>query len=111
MRLRSSKQTARPSKTKIPIARSLGGHGLMPFRLLLVLLLWLPFVAALAAAFALANLADEIPETPNLATLLPAQPSEIVARDGWRLAGSPAGKAVALSDLEPEVVAAFIAAE
>jgi len=111
MRPRFSKYSTHPSKTKTPVARRLGGHWLMPLRLLLVLLLWLPLIAALVAAFALAEWADEIPKTPDLATLLPAQPSEIVARDGWRLAGAPAGEPVAISDLPPEVVAAFIAAE
>lgn len=111
MRPRRSNPRAHSSSAKTPIARRLGGHGLMPLRLLLVLLLWLPAVAALAAALLLANLADGIPQAPDLESLLAAPPSQIVARDGWRLAGSPAGEGVALTELQPEAIAAFIAAE
>lgn len=111
MRQRSAKPAISKVTAKIRVSKRWGGYWLMPLRVLLVLLIWVPLVAWLVGIFALANLADGLPDSPDLATLYPPQPSQVVARDGWRLAGSPPGKAVEVVDLPPEVVAAFIAAE
>src|SRR5690554_830946 len=111
MRQQSPKYSVSPVTAKIRVSKRWGGHWLMPLRLLLVLLIWVPLVAWLVAIFALATLADGLPDSPDLATLHPPRPSQVVARDGWRLAGSPSTKPVEVVDLPPEVVAAFIAAE
>lgn len=83
----------------------------MPLRLVLVLLIWLPLVGGVMGSFALAGLADAIPKSPALEASSLERPSEIVASDGWRLAGSHAGVDVEVNELAPDVVAAFIAAE
>jgi penicillin-binding protein 1A len=92
-------------------SKRFGGLWVSPLRLLLVVAVWAPLAAAVVAAFFLARLSDHIPETPDLESLRPTYASSVTTRTGWRLAGSQASRPVELFDLQPETIAAFLAAE
>lgn len=92
-------------------SKRLGGHWLIPLRLLVVLAVWLPIVLAAGGAYYLAQLSDEVPQTPDLGRLTPTSPSSVETRTGWRIAGSRASGPVELHDLSPLTITAFLAAE
>ncbi|QDG52737.1 hypothetical protein FIV42_18920 [Persicimonas caeni] len=88
-----------------------GGLWLMPLRLLVVLAIWLPVLLAAGGGYYLAQLADEVPQTPDLERLVSSSPSAVETRTGWRLAGRRASRPIELYDLSPVTISAFLAAE
>ncbi len=53
----------------------------------------------------------EVPETPDIYSLLPTYPSQLLSLDGHVLAGPERTKGSELADLPPTLIAAFLAAE
>lgn len=83
----------------------------MILRMLLLLVLWLPLLALAGIATQVATLADDVPEVPDLYGDFVNFGSRVETLDGWYLAGSRVTSHVALAELPPHVVGAFIAAE
>lgn len=88
-----------------------GGWAGVCFRMILVVLLWIPLAGAAAAALGLTTLAQKVPSAPNLDLLQAPYPSRVETVDGWYLGGARATEPVALHELPDHVVGAFIAAE
>ena len=68
-------------------------------------------VAAICGWLWFKDVEREVPEIPNIYTLLPTQSSQLISLDGHVLAGPEHTKASTLNDLPPMLIASFLAAE